>query len=243
MNFLKIYVLILLFNSLVQSKDLKIMTEVFPPYQYKDEITKRLTGISTIIVESIQENIKDTNKIKVYPWSRGIKIVERKKNTALFSMLRTKDREDKYKWVGPLAKMQLVFFKRKGSPINIKTLEDAKKIKKIGVTKNVANYDILNSKGFKNLDIIKSGVDEKNIKKLVKGRIDLWPSLKTAGMYNAKKLGYENKIEIANNVIIFEGDLYIAFNKKTDDKIIIKWQTALDELVKNGTIDKIKSRY
>lgn len=239
----KLLLLTLLITSFLKADQIKLMTEIFPPFQYQENVSNKLIGISTQVVEAIQEKIDDTNKIKVYPWTRGIKILNSKGNTALFSMLKTKDREDKYKWVGPLAKMELVFFKRKGSLIDLKTLEDAKKVKKIGVTKNVANFDILNAQGFKNLDVIKSGVDEKNIKKLVKGRIDLWPSLKTAGIYNAKQLGFNGEIEPIDNVVIFEGDLYIAFNKKTNDKIITKWQKVLDQLVKDGTIDKIKARY
>jgi len=236
-------VFIIFFSTLLQAQSIKLMTEIFPPYQYYDGVDGRLIGISTDIVKAIQKEVNDNSQIKVYPWARGIKILEKKKNTAIFSMLRTKDREKKYKWVGPLAKMQLVFFKKKGSNITLKTIEDAKKVKKVGVTKKVANYDILKAQGFKNLDVIKSGVDEKNIKKLIKGRIDLWPALKTAGLYNARKLGFGGEIVPIDNVIIFEGDLYIAFNKNVDDKIVQKWQNALDKLKKNGTVEKIKNRY
>lgn len=237
----KIVILLVFITSLIYADRLTLMTEVFPPFQYKEN--NKLTGISTNIVQEIQKRIHDTNKIKVYPWTRGIKVLQNKNNTAIFSMLRTEDREDKYKWVGPLAKMELVFFKRKDSKIELTSLDDARKVSKIGVTKNVGNYDILNSKGFKNLDIIKSGVDEKNIKKLIKGRIDLWPSLKIAGLYNAKRLGYKGEIVPIENINLFEGDLYIAFNKNVDDKIVSKWQKALNLLIKDGTINKIKSEY
>ena len=221
---------------------IKVMTEVFPPFQivHEGELTG---GISTEIVRLIQKEVGDNSKIKVYPWSRAIKILEHKKNTALFSTLKTKARENKFKWVGPLAKMQLVFSKKTGSKISIKSIEDAKKVRKIGVTNEVANYDILKSMGFKNLDVIKSGVDEKNIKKLIKGRIDLWPALKSAGLYNAKIQGYAGEIEPIDDVVIFEGDLYIAFNKNTDDKIIAKWQKALDKLIANKTVQKIINKY
>ena len=36
---------------------------------------------------------------------------------------------------------------------------------------------------------------------------------------------------------------YKIINKNTDDKIIKKWQKAFDELLKDGTIAKIKARY
>ena len=218
------------------------MTEIFSPYQFKDDIDGHLIGISTEIVQAIQKEIGDKSKINIYPWVRGNKILDKKKNTALFSTMRTPSREDKYKWVGPLDHMELVFFKKKSSNITLKSVEDARKVESIGVTKSVANYEILNSMGFKNLDVV-GGNDDKNIKKLLKGRIDLWPSVKAAGLYSAKKIGQAGEIVVVPNVILAEGDLYIAFNKQTDDNTIQKWQKAFDKLKSNGSIDKIKERY
>ena len=243
MKYIKSILILIIISDLLRADNIKLMTEIFPPYQHHDTVNNKLIGISTEIVQEIQKRVNNTNKIKIYPWARGMKIVNKKENIALFSMLRTKERENKYKWVGPLSKIQLLFFKKKGSDIVLNSIEDARKVKKIGVTKNVANYDILTSKGFKNLDVISSGADEKNIKKLVKKRIDLWLALKISGLYSAKSLGFKGEIVPIDNVIVFEGNLYIAFNKKTEDKIISKWQKALEELELSGTIDKIKERY
>ncbi len=240
--FLKVIFALAILSSLIKADDIKLMTEIFSPYQFKDSMDGHLIGISTEIVQAIQKEIGDESNIKLYPWVRGNKILDKKKNSALFSMMRTSSREDKYKWVGPLDKMEMVFFKKKGSNITLTSLEDARKVKSIGVTKKVANYEILHAKGFKNLDVV-GGSDDKNIKKLLKGRIDLWPYVKAAGLYNAKKLGQEGMIVPIPNVVLAKGDLYIAFNKQTDDSIINKWQNALDKLVKNGTVAKIKARY
>jgi len=242
MNIKKSLASLLLLVSLCNANELKLMTEIFSPYQFKDEIDGHLIGISTEIVQAIQQEIHDTNKIKVYPWVRGNKLLDTKANTALFSMMRTPQRDTKYKWVGPLDKLQIVFFKKKGSSIELTSVDDARKVKKIGVTKKVANYEILNGMGFTNLDVA-GGSDDKNIKKLLKGRIDLWPYVKAAGLYNAKKLGQSGMIVPIPGVVLAEGDLYIAFNKNTDDNIIHKWQNAFEKLLQNGTIDKIKARY
>jgi len=238
----KIVSSLLVLGSLCYGSDIKLMTEIFSPYQFKDEIDGHLIGISTEIVQAIQKDIGDTSKIKVYPWVRGNKILDKKKNTALFSMMRTKSRDKDYKWVGPLDKLELVFFKRKGSPIELSSIDDARKVTKIGVTRKVANYEILTNLGFKNLDV-SSGSDDKNIKKLLKKRIDLWPYVKAAGLYNAKKIGQAGMIVPIPGVTLAKGDLYIAFNKNTDDKIIKKWQDSFDKLLKNGTIAEIKARY
>jgi polar amino acid transport system substrate-binding protein len=243
MSKLKIMIVlsVFVFISALQAQKLIIMTEIFPPYQFKDKNGK-LIGIAVDIVKAIQKKIGDKNKIKVYPWARANKILDLKKNAVLFSMMRTPQRETLYKWVGPIDRMELVFFKKKGSKITLKSIEDAKKVAKIGVTKNVANCEILKNRGFKNLDIL-IGNDYKNIYKLIKGRIDLWPSIKAAGLYYAKNLKKKNQIEIIPHIYLAEGDLYIAFNKNADEKIIKKWQIAFNELLNDGTINKIKKRY
>ena len=233
--------LVLLGSSLSASQNIKLMTEIFPPFQYKVE--GKLVGLSVEIVAAMQKKMGTKNKLKVFPWTRGVKIVDVKKNTAIFSMLRTKERENKYKWVGPLTSMKLVFFKKKGSPIVLNSIEDAKKVGKIGVAKKVANYEMLTAQGFKNLVVIQRGQDEQNIKLLAHGRIDLWPTLLMAGIYNAKLMGLEDKIEAIENVVAFEGEMYIAFNKQTDDKIIQEWQNTLDALKKDKTVAKIIQSY
>ena len=87
----------IIFASWLFSSDIKLMCEIFSPYQFKQN--DRLTGISVEIVKAIQKEVGNSSKIKVYPWARAIKILNKKKSYALFSMLRTKEREHKYKWV------------------------------------------------------------------------------------------------------------------------------------------------
>jgi polar amino acid transport system substrate-binding protein len=231
------------FGTILSAEEkINLMTEIFPPYQYYDENLK-LTGISVEIIEALKKEINSKDSIKKVPWVRGLKITKKKKNSALFSMLRTPEREKLYKWVGPLVDLSVVFFKKTGSKIVLNSLEDAKKVGKIGVTRDVANYEILSAKGFKNLDVMQNGPDEKNIIKLVKGRIDLWASTYFGGMYSGKNLGYDGMIEPIPDVTAFEGQLYLAFNSKTDDSVIKRWQSGLDRIKSNKTYDKIISKY
>jgi polar amino acid transport system substrate-binding protein len=222
-----------------------LMTEEFPPYQYYEgEGENRiLTGISIEIIKVVQSEIGNNDPIKVYPWSRGLKLLAKQKNSALFSTVRTPGRESTYKWVGPLAKLEMVFIKRADSDLDVHSIEDAKRIRKIGVTKNVAGHEMLVNLGFTNLDVMQSGKDEKNQKRLIKGRVDAWPTSYYAGIYQAKKSGVLEQIDIIEGVSIMSGHLYIAFNKETDDLILHRWQTAFDQLKSEGVIDEIMSKY
>ena len=226
-------------------QSIQLMTEEFPPYQfYEGEGENRvITGISIEIIKALQKKIGNSDPIKVYPWSRGLKLLAKHKNSALFSTVRTPERESKYKWVGPLAKLEMVFFKRAGSDLGVHSIEDAKKIRKIGVTKNVAGHEMMLNMGFTNLDVLQSGSDDKNMKRLIKGRVDAWPTSYYAGIYVARKNGVLDQVEVIKEISLMSGHLYIAFNKETDDQIIHQWQSALDLLNSDGVIDEIMNKY
>lgn len=232
-------------TSVHADESIQLMTEEFPPYQfYEGEGENRvITGISIEIIKAVQKKIGNSDPIKVYPWSRGLKLLAKHKNSALFSTMRTPGRESKYKWVGPLAKLDMVFFKRTGSDLDVHSIEDARKIRKIGVTKNVAGHEMLLNLGFTNLDVLQSGADNKNLKRLIKGRVDAWPTAYYSGIFNARKQGVLDQVEVIKGVTVLFGHLYIAFNKETDDQIIYQWQSALDLLKSDGVIDEIMNKY
>lgn len=232
-------------TSVYADESIQLMTEEFPPYQfYEGEGENRvITGISIEIIKALQKKIGNSDPIKMYPWSRGLKLLAKHKNSALFSTVRTPERESKYKWVGPLAKLEMVFFKRAGSDLGVHSIEDAKKIRKIGVTKNVAGHEMMLNMGFTNLDVLQSGSDDKNMKRLIKGRVDAWPTSYYAGIYVARKNGVLDQVEVIKEISLMSGHLYIAFNKETDDQIIHQWQSALDLLNSDGVIDEIMNKY
>ena len=61
-----------------------LMTEEFAPYQFYEEGRDTTTGLSVEIVAEIQEKLGTDYPLKVYPWSRGLKILNTRENAALF---------------------------------------------------------------------------------------------------------------------------------------------------------------
>ncbi|MCB2099255.1 MAG: transporter substrate-binding domain-containing protein [Rhodobacterales bacterium] len=224
---------------------LRLMTEEFAPYQFYEGQgdSRHVTGISIEIVQAIQQRLGDASPIKVLPWSRALKLLAKDAGSALFSTARTPEREDRFKWVGPLAPLEIVFFRRVGGGPEIHTLEEAKAVPRIGVTRNVATQEVLTNMGFSNLDVLQSGADEKNLTRLVKGRIDVWPTAYFAGIYSARKMGLLDRVEAVPGLSLMTGHLFIAFNRETDDGTIGQWQTALDQLKAEGVVDAILRKY
>lgn len=221
---------------------IQIVTEDYPPYNY--EVNGELTGFSTEVVKLIVQKLGMQAQPKLLPWARAYLIALKNKNTLLYTTTRNQERENLFKWVGPLAPRTLFLFKLKTrDDIKINSLEDAKK-HRIGVVIKGAFSQNLISKGFvvgKNINQVSN--EEQNIKMLFLGRIDLIGNVELYMAYELKSLGLdftqlEKVYEFPDN-----SSYYMAFNKKTPDTIVNSFQKALDELKQDGTYQKIAEKY
>jgi polar amino acid transport system substrate-binding protein len=206
------------------SAELTILTENLPPLNYVENGV--LVGPSVEIVKEIQRRVGSHEQIKVYPWARAYKMALEEENVVLFGMTHTKVRDDIFKWVGPLATKR--------------DMEDAKKVKRIGTLRDDTRENLLKSHGFTNLEPVSD--EQKNAKKLVLGRIDLWaykqPGLKT--VCDLAGVDYNEMEEVYHLRVI---DVSIAFSKKTSDSIVQKWRNAFDEMLADGTIMQIRNKW
>ena len=220
------------------SEQLTILTENLPPLNYvKDGI---LVGPSVEIVREIQRRVGSHEEIKVYPWARAYKMVLEDKNVVLFGMTHTKVRHDKFKWIGPLATKRDILVAKRGSGIKINSLEDAKKVKRIGTLREDTRERFLRKHGFTNLESVSD--EQKNAKKLILGRIDLW-AYKKPGLKTVCELGGVDYNQIKEVYHLREIDVSIAFSKNTSDSIVQKWANAFNEMLSDGTIMRIRGRW
>lgn len=218
--------------------NITVMTEEWAPYNYEKE--GKVKGISTEVVKAIQKRAGNDDPIIIQSWGRSYQVLEQKPNHALFSMSRLPQREALFKWVGPIADNETYFFKKKGSDIDIKNLEDAKKVKLIGAgAETNVDFIELKSKGFTNLSTLDTQSNPINL--VVNNRVDLGGSNPLTALFHLKKNNFPLDSIVNTGVQVFSVPLYIAFSLETSDEVIKKWQDALDSLKASGEFDKIKS--
>ncbi len=220
------------------SAELTILTENLPPLNYVKE--GELVGPSIEIVKEIQRRVGSRDKIKVYPWARAYKMALKDENVVLFGTTHTKARENKFKWVGPLATKRDILVAKKGSGIKINNLDDAKKVSRIGTLRDDTRELLLKRHGFTNLEPVSD--EQLNAQKLVLGRIDLW-AYKIPGLRTVCELAGVDHNELIEVYHLREIDVSIAFSKKTSDSIVQKWKKAFDEMLADGTIMQIRRRW
>jgi len=235
---LRLVFLVLLSPGLLHAASLRILTENLPPLNYvKDGV---LVGPSVEMVREIQRRIGSTEKIQVYPWARAYQIALEEENVVLFGVSHTPPREDKFRWVGPLATKRDILVAKKGSNQIIDSLEDAKKVDRIGVLRDDTKEEFLERNGFTNLDPVSD--ERKNAQKLMMGRIDLWvfkkPGLKT--VCELAGVDYEAVEEVFH---LRETKVDIAFSLKTPEAVVEQWRAAFADMVADGTVAAIRRKW
>jgi ABC-type amino acid transport substrate-binding protein len=130
----------MLFSFNVSSETLpalKIVTTNEFPFQYQTKIKNNAKeeyieeGISYELVKSILKHsgIKKY-EIKWYPWARTYRIALKEKNTAIFTIARSKEREELFDWTCKLFETKIwVYCLQKRDDIKIEKIEDLKNYK------------------------------------------------------------------------------------------------------------------
>ncbi|WP_207905876.1 substrate-binding periplasmic protein [Aestuariirhabdus litorea] len=221
---------------------LSLQTENFPPYNFAvngSNYAKEsdIDGISVRIVQELFKRANVGHKMTLrFPWERIYKKALENEGFGVFSMVRSDERSPLFKWVGPLAPDEWVFFARDGSDIQLNSFEDAKGYK-VGGYKGDALTDYLLEQGFK---VEQAVADHLNANKLASGKIDLWAANSYSGRYLARQ---EKVIGIKPLLTFDQVDLYLGLNRETPDGVVEALQSALDSMRQDGTLDSIINDY
>jgi len=217
---------------------LEIYTEDNPPGNFLAD--EKPGGFVVDLVREILTRLGRSDTIAVVPWARGYNMALTKPNVALFSTTRLPQREKLFRWVGPVYTQQWGFYAKKGAGVQITSMENARRVPRIGTYHNDAKEQFLLKNGFSNL--ISTNKNVSNVRHLIQGNIDLWVSSDFNMPYIAWQAGVDpNRLE---RVFAFRSvKNYIAFSMGTPPNVITDWQRTLDDIVRDGTYAEIKARH
>jgi len=224
-----------------------VMTEDLPPFNFMDN--GKIVGISTEVVRHIFQDTKVLMRygdIQMYPWARAYHEVKHQPQTALFSMARTPEREDSFRWVGPLLNVTIGVVAKKDHHVDIHSIDDFKRYR-IGTVRDSAPEQLLIKAGVPPERLERLALPEQNIRKLAANRIDLFAFSVQTIQYKMIKLGIDPE-EYETVYLLKTPSLYLALNKETPDELVEKLQKSLDEMKtpdNNGVVlfDQIVSKY
>ncbi len=228
----------LLFSGELPADPLRVLTEELPPLNFT--ANGKLSGLSVEVVREIMRRTGDPDTIQSVPWARGYRAALEEPNVVLFSTTRTEEREELFQWVGPLVEWSFVFYKKRGSPIALQHLDDARQVGSIATYRDDVREQFLKEKGFTNLDSSPKLIS--CARKLLEGRVDLWLDSNLSARQIVSQIGHDPK-DIEPVLTVKTNHLYIAFSKQTDSAKVKQWQATLNEMSRDGTFQRIYKRW
>lgn len=227
-------------SQAIAQPDLKIITEDWAPYNYEED--KVVKGFSTEIVQAIMDELGEDYPIHIYPGPRGDRMLDTEPNIMYFSIFRTPEREEKYKWIGPISDQAIYFYKHKDNPKSYKTVDDIKQASLVSVPYKGLVTDQVEAQGITN--VIRLQSRERQLAMLFKGRAELAVNISPLGVaYYLKKMGEPIDSLVKTEVKLLEFPLYIACSKEIPDSVIERWQEALERVQASDNYANIYNKY
>lgn len=225
-------------------KDLNIMTEYYPPYNFEDE--DQIKGIAVdLLLEASKLSGPALTKqdINMMQWSVAYQKTLKEPGNMLFSTTRTKPRETSFKWAGPIASDNSCLMVKKENGITFVSLDDiVKKKMKIGVVQDDVAMQRLQESGIPDEYLVPRPFPGLCLIDLFRNTIDAWAYGENAVLWMLGLYGFDSK-EYESAFTISDGYLYFAFNNDVSTDVVTQLQKAVDDVKKSGVYDKIVARY
>lgn len=221
----------------------QIVTEKFPPYFSNDlpkngwlyEITR-----AALITQGINSEIEFTT------WDRALKLLEKKRKTAILGAFYSAKRNEVFYYSRPLARAHTGIFKRKESTINFD-----------GTTQSLVPYSIgkedsafISQEFTRNTELAITSTKSlpTSLYLLQQGRIDLVAGTKEVGKY---WLEYSTEVNLDKNKIEYllpdlaTHKLYLVVSQSNyrAKEYLQKFNRGIDAIVENGSIADIMKKH
>jgi polar amino acid transport system substrate-binding protein len=235
---LRLLVASALLSPLALATELQLYTEENPPLNVSR--AGQADGLASVVVRELLRRTGDRARIEVVPWARGYKRAQSGANIGLFVAVRTPEREALFQWVGPLVSTTTSFYGKRGSGLQIASLDDAKRVAGIAVPRDWYSHQFLQKEGFGNLHLVPK--PHEMLRMTLYGRVPL--------------MVYEDQLlpslvtELGGSLSDFErlysfmhSSSYIVFSLGTEPQLVRRWQAALDAMKADGSLARIHEQW
>jgi len=217
---------------------LKFLSANLPPFGSLKN--GKPVGFAVEIIHEIMQRLGRADTIEFDDWKVVYERVLTESGTVLMPPSRTPERENLFKWVGPLVPEKIVLFARKDSGLVINSLEDAKKVGGIATVTGYASEKLLKQKGFTNLVSQRSPTQGPDALKF--GRADLWLNSNITMKQTALAANVDPDL-LEPVFVVKEIPSYLAFSKSVPDEVVNQWQASLDDMKRDGSWERIVSNW
>ena len=227
-------------------EDIVFVTEEYPPFSYLENGVP--AGLSVELLETAlkRANIEfSSDQIRLMAWPDAYRTALTTNGTGLFSTARTPERENLFRWAGPLMQCPVVLFSE--NP-NLKTDRPANQDLKVVAIRDDIGEQVALDAGISKENIFLVTTPSEAVQRVIDGTSDAW----AYGHYPGESL-IQTIAEDPDSFYILDeltrSTYYIAFNQNTEPGFIEIIQNELDAMKQDqeqggiSTYEKIVGKY
>ncbi len=216
--------------------ELRMLTDNHPPLHFQQG--ERMAGFGVDVVEALAQRSGDRIQVQQRPMLRALRDASEEADTAVFTILRTAERETRYQWVGPLMQTETALYTRSSDDTPVSDLRQTRG--QIAVPRKWLVYSVLRQQGLDNL----WGVDSPEImmRLLQIGRVQYVVADTMSVSTFAAEQGMALE-QLRYQIPLMHQDAYIAFSPKVDPAQVARWQQALQAMEQDGSLQQLKQRW
>lgn len=221
--------------SAIKGETIRIANGEWPPYQSKD--LKDYGFVSRITTEAFaSEGIKV--EYKFYPWKRSYKAVKNGKMDGAIFWVWSEDRENSFYFSDQLTEVNYVFWHLKNTPFQWSTYKDLKDVIIGGTIGYNYGRKFENAENAGQIEVHRVSKDQQNLKKLLAGRITVFPLDMIAGYHMIRKHFPPEKLELITyhpkSIIVNPGYLILSKKISRNKRMLRLFNRGLRRLKANG---------
>ena len=233
-----IFLLFLTYDGM--AKPLKFVTEALPPYQVVNKRGQLVAGTSYALIKNLLDNIQVEAKIELMPWARAYRTALTDKNTFIFSIARSAQREPLFHWIAPLRQLRFHFYGLQKPDDGIHLAKKPLLELRVVAVRGSIEEDLLRQIGFtieRNLLLTDNYLSAWRM--LLLGRVDAIYANEYVKNGVNKQLGFKESpfyIHYSMNQVL---ELYVAANLNTDPELISLITRQFEKMKNNGQMKEI----
>jgi polar amino acid transport system substrate-binding protein len=215
-------------------------TEPLPPLDYERDGQPR--GFSVELLQALARRAGLGVDIAVLPWPRAVILAAQDTRSVLFTLTRTEEREHQYKWVGPIARRRIVLYRLADrQDVTVNALDDLHHLR-VGVARESATARQLAQQGFAaSLEVAAN--DDATMRMLIAHHVDAIAMLDFAAAWHSSRQGSDFAALHPLITLDDSHEYYFGLHKDAPDALVASLQHALDELRRDGELERLTQRY
>lgn len=227
--------------SAARDGPVRVVTEVFPPYNYEDAGVVK--GAATEVIRAVLERAGLRYTIEVMPWKRALDTAVHERNTFIYTVARSEDREQQLLWVGKIRDRKLVLYcLEERSDLVGHSLAELPAAT-FAVIQSDASVELLRKLGVpdRNLHMLRDSRTRSAPRHVLEGRSDFFVSNPLRFEHGAR--GTELEGRFRQHSVLWEGDgYYLAANPASDQALVGRVRDAFGVLQANGSLKALFER-